>query len=297
MRRDQTILAVITLGLLGYGFYQAIYVAPTEQTMGDIQRIFYYHVPCAWTAGVLFFVNFAASLVYLVRLSPGIAKVSGMIGNAVAAICVIATLLWRDPLYTWTVKFWLVFSIAVLYFLFWRLARNTSQGRADAWAVSAAEVGVVFCSIVLITGPLWAKPVWGIWWTWDVRLTTTLVCWMIYVSYLMMRKFSDSSQTATLAAALAVFGFLDVPIVYMSIRWWRTQHPAPVFASQGGSIDPQMRTAVMMNWMAFLCLAGLLTWMRYTLDRRRQHLDYLHTIEALNVGEDARMPTELKGIR
>ena len=126
----------------------------------------------------------------------------------------------------------------MLYFLFWRLGKHTSQGRADAWAVSAAEVGVVFCSIVLITGPLWAKPVWGIWWTWDVRLTTTLVCWMIYVSYLMMRKFSESSQTATLAAALAVFGFLDVPIVYMSIRWWRTQHPAPVFASQGGGIDP-----------------------------------------------------------
>jgi heme exporter protein C len=295
MRRDQTILAVITLGLLAYGFYQAIYVAPTEQTMGDIQRIFYYHVPSAWTAGVMFFVNFAASLVYLVRLSPGIAKASGMIGNTVAAISVVATLAW--PQYSWKEKFWLVFSIAVLYFLFWRLAKKTSQGRADAWAISTAEVGVAFCTIVLITGPLWAKPVWGIWWTWDVRLTTTLVCWMIYVSYLMMRKFSASSQTATLAAALAVFGFLDVPIVYMSIRWWRTQHPAPVFASQGGSIDPAMRTAVMMNWLAFLCLAGLLTWMRYTLDRQRQHLDYLHTIEALNVGEDNRMPTELKGIR
>src|SRR3954471_24214479 len=108
MRRNQAIAAEITLGLLVYGFSQAIYVAPTEQTMGDIQRIFYYHVPSAWTSGVMFFVNFAASLVYLVRLSPGIAKVSGIIGSVVAAICVIATLLWRDPLYTWTVKFWLV---------------------------------------------------------------------------------------------------------------------------------------------------------------------------------------------
>jgi heme exporter protein C len=177
-----------------------------------------------------------------------------------------------------------------------RLANNTSQGRADAWAVSTAEVGTVFCTVVLITGPLWAKPVWGIWWTWDVRLTTTLICWLIYVSYLMMRKFSDSAQTATLAAALAVFGFLDVPIVYMAIRWWRTQHPQPVFGgAQGSGIDPVMRNAVMMNWLAFLALAGLLAWVRYTLDRRQQHLSYLHTMEALNVS-DAHRPVELKGI-
>lgn len=294
MRRSQLIFALITLGLLVYGFYQAIYVAPTEQTMGDIQRIFYYHVPSAWTAGVMFFVNFAASAVFLLRLSPGLAKFSGQAGTVVSAILAIASLAW--PGYSMTVRFSLAFSVAVIYFLFYRLAKHTSQGRADAWAVSAAEVGVVFCTIVLITGPLWARPVWGIWWTWDVRLTTTLVCWMIYVSYLMLRKFSDSSQTATLAAALAVFGFLDVPIVYMSIRWWRTQHPAPVFASQGGSIDPTMRTAVMMNWLAFLALAGLFAWMRYTLDRRRQHLSYLHTIEALNVA-DAHRPVELKGVR
>src|SRR5438270_698707 len=230
--------ALVTLILLSWGLHQALDVAPTEQTMGDIQRIFYYHVPSAWVSFLCFFANFLASIWYL----------------------------------------------------------TSKNLKADAIAVSTAEVGVVFCSIVLVTGPLWAKPVWGIWWTWDVRLTTTLVCWMIYVSYLMMRKFSDSSQTATLAAALAVFGFLDVPIVYMSIRWWRTQHPAPVFASQGGGIDPQMRYAVMMNWLAFLFLAGLLAWMRYTLDRRRQHLSYLHTIEALDVSE-SRRPMELKGIR
>lgn len=294
MRPSQIILAVVTLLLLAYGFYQAIYVAPTEQTMGDIQRIFYYHVPSAWTAGVMFFANFAASVVYLVRRSPGITRASAMIGNLAAAVAIIASLAW--PGYSITVKVWLVVSVAILYGFFWLLATRTSQGRADGWAVAFAEVGVAFCTIVLLTGPLWAKPVWGIWWTWDVRLTTTLVCWMIYVSYLMLRRFSESSETATLAAALAVFGFLDVPIVYMSIRWWRTQHPAPVFASQSGSIDPAMRNAVMMNWLAFLFLAGLFAWLRYTLDRRRQHLAYIHTIEALNVDE-MRMPTELKGIR
>src|SRR5436190_11769065 len=171
MKRAFPILVFLVVAFLGYAAYQALVIAPTEQTMGDIQRIFYYHVPSAWTSFLLFFINFLASIWFLVK-------------------------------------------------------RNKA---ADALALASAELGVVFCTIVLLTGPLWAKPVWGIWWTWDVRLTTTLVCWMIYVSYLMMRKFSDSSQTATLAAALAVFGFLDVPIVYMSIRWWRTQHPAPVF--------------------------------------------------------------------
>src|SRR3954464_4909864 len=112
MRRSQMILAVVTLGLLAYGFYQAIYVAPTEQTMGDIQRIFYYHVPSAWTAGVMFFINFAASVVYLLRLSPGMASVTGKIGNFFAGIAVIACLVW--PGYSWTVKFWLVFSVVVL---------------------------------------------------------------------------------------------------------------------------------------------------------------------------------------
>src|SRR3954464_8588670 len=100
MRRSQIILAVITLGLLAYGFYQAIYLAPTEETMGDIQRIFYYHVPSAWTAGVMFFINFATSVVYLSRLSPELARTSGKIGNVAAAIAVLACL--ASYKYTWT---------------------------------------------------------------------------------------------------------------------------------------------------------------------------------------------------
>src|SRR3954463_8439545 len=294
MRRSQIILAVVTLGLLAYGFYQAIYVAPTEQTMGDIQRIFYYHVPSAWTAGVLFFINFAASVVYLIRLSPELAGITGKIGNVAAAIAAIACLAW--PGYSWTVRLSLVFSVVAIWFLFFRLGNNTSQGRADAWAVSSAEVGVAFCTIVLLTGPLWAKPVWGIWWTWDVRLTTTLVCWMIYVSYLMMRNFSDSSQTATLAAALAVFGFLDVPIVYMSIRWWRTQHPQPVIGGgQNSGLDPSMWPPLLFNWLAFSCLAAMVVWMRYSLARAEQELEHQHAVRSLE-GRDEMQP-HLKGAR
>src|SRR5205085_10177966 len=113
-----------------YAFRQALFIAPTEETMGDIQRIFYYHVPNAFVAFTCFFANLIASLIYL-------------------------------------------------------RSRNL---RTDAFALATAEVGVIFCSVVLITGPLWAKPVWGIWWTWDARLTSTLVLWLIYGSYLLLRR-------------------------------------------------------------------------------------------------------------
>ncbi len=81
---------------------------------------------------------------------------------------------------------------------------------------------------------LWGRAAWGIWWTWDARLTSMLLLWLLYVSYLMLRRFSSTGQTQTLAAVLSVFAAVDVPIVYMSIRWWRTQHPSPVF---GGGPD------------------------------------------------------------
>src|SRR6202158_4171456 len=155
MKKAFPILGVITALLLSYALYQALVVAPTEQTMGDVQRIFYYHVPSAWTAFILFFVNFGASVFYLIKRNPA----------------------------------------------------------ADIVALVSAEVGVVFCTVVLVTGPIWARPVWGIWWTWDMRLTSTLVLWLIYVSYLFLRRFS-SGQTPTLAAALAVLGALCVPFVY-----------------------------------------------------------------------------------
>src|ERR1700688_507604 len=169
MKRAFPILGVLTAILLSYALYMALVGAPTEQTMGDVQRIFYYHVPSAWTAFTLFLINFVASILYLVR-------------------------------------------------------RNA---KADIVALVSAEVGVVFCTVVLVTGPIWARPVWGIWWTWDLRLTLTLVLWLIYVSYLMLRRFSTSSQTPVLAAVLAIFGALDVPLVYFSIWFFRTQHPQP----------------------------------------------------------------------
>ena len=135
--------------------------------------------------------------------------------------------------------------------------RHADEGRqAVAPAVPAgeggAEVGVVFCTVVIVTGPIWARPVWGIWWApGDIRLTTTLVLWLIYISYLVLRRFSTSSQTPVIAAVVAIFGALDVPLVYFSIWFFRTQHPSPVIGG-GGSLDPRILwlTAAVMFWTA-----------------------------------------------
>jgi heme exporter protein C len=222
MKRVFPILAVLTAALLSYALYEALIAAPTEQTMGDVQRIFYYHVPSAWTAFILFFVNFFASMAYLI---------------------------WR-------------------------------ANKADIVALVTAEVGVIFCTVVLVTGPIWARPVWGIWWTWDLRLTLTLVLWLIYVSYLVLRRFSSSGQTPLLAAVLAVFGALDVPLVYFSIWFFRTQHPQPVVGG-GGSIDPRMLHVLLINWLAFSCFAALVCWSRYRLEVLRREVDETLALEAL----------------
>ena len=227
MKLVSKLFIALTVAALAYAAYQALVVAPTEQTMGNVQRIFYYHVPSAWTAFLLFFVNFLASVVYI----------------------------WKR------------------------------SAAADAIAAATAEVGVVFCTVVLITGPIWARPVWGIWWTWDARLTTTLVLWLIYVSYLVLRSYSTGSQTALLAAALAIFGFVDVPIVYMTIRWFRTQHPSPVIGGgQNSGLDPSMWPPLLWNWLAWSMLAVILIAVRYRLQVMEEDVEQQHAQAALRGG-------------
>ncbi|PYX86797.1 MAG: cytochrome C assembly protein [Acidobacteria bacterium] len=222
MKKAFPIFALLTAVLLSYALYLALVWAPTEQTMGDVQRIFYYHVPSAWTAFLLFLINFVASVWYLV---------------------------WRSV-------------------------------KADIIALISAEVGVVFCTVVLVTGPIWARPVWGIWWTWDMRLTLTLVLWLIYVAYLVLRRFSSGTQTPLMAAVLAVFGALDVPLVYFSIWYFRTQHPSPVIG-KGGSLDPRMWHVLLINWLAFLCFAFLVSWSRYRLEKTKREVEEMLALEAL----------------
>ena len=214
-----SLLGLATLALLVIALYWALIGAPTEATMGTIQRIFYYHVPAALAGWTAFFVNAGASLVYLIRPSRA----------------------------------------------------------ADAWAVAGAEVGLAFLSITLTTGPIWARPVWGVWWDWDARLTLTLVMWVMYASYLLLRQLTpEGSLQPRLAAALALFFAADIPIDYMSIRWWRTQHPAPVlFGGPNSGLAPRMLVALLWSMAAFLALMGMLLWMRYRQQRLRDEITRL----------------------
>src|SRR6185437_6907694 len=137
-----------------------------------------------------------------------------------------------------------------------------------SWAVAFS-----FFTVGLTTGPIWARRAWGIWWTWDARLTTTLVLWLIYVSYLLLRRFAAGPQMQTLAAVLGIFGALDVPIVYMSNRWWRTQHPAPVFGGGAGSGMAWSMTRVLLwNLLAWFAWGVMLLLIRYHVERHRQKI-------------------------
>ena len=124
---------------------------------------------------------------------------------------------------------------------------------------SAAEVGLAFTTVVLITGPLWARPVWGIWWTWDARLTSTFVLWVLYVSYLLLRTLvEEPDRRALLSSLFGIFAFLDVPLVFFAIRWWRTQHPQPVImGGQGSGLDPTMKSVFFFSALAMHVLAAL----------------------------------------
>ena len=175
---------------------------------------------------------------------------------------------------------WTAFTLFSINFVASVLYLIKRRPTADIVAMVAAEVGVVFLTVNLVTGPIWARPVWGIWWTWDLRLTSTLVLWLIYVSYLFLRRFSSSGETPLLAAALAVLGALCVPFVFFSIWFFRTQHPQPVIGG-GGSMDPRMLHTLLINWLAFGCLAFLVCWSRYRLEKLQREVDHVHALESL----------------
>jgi heme exporter protein C len=153
----------------------------------------------------------------------------------------------------------------------------TRQAKADWLGVSAAEVGLAFILVVLVSGPIWAHPVWGIWWTWDARLTLTFVLGLLYVSYLLLRSMiEEPDKRALLSALFGIFAFLDVPLVYFSIRWWRTQHPQPVILGGAGSgLEPRMRVAYLLMWGALTGLLILLLNARYKLEALRASVEEL----------------------
>jgi heme exporter protein C len=211
-------LLALTLLVLAFGFYRAM-TAPTEATMGNLYRVFFYHFPHAILSFVFPYLNCIASFAYL----------------------------------------------------FWRSRSPEKALQADAFALASAEVTVLYSSIGLATGMLWGRAAWGIWWTWDARLTTYLLLWLLYVSYLLVRRFSATGQTAVVSAVLAIFAAIDIPICFMSIRWWRTQHPAPVFGGGADSgIDPSMLPAVLWNVVGWAMWGAFVLGLRYAIERRRQ---------------------------
>jgi len=165
--------------------------------------------------------------------------------------------------------FFLVFLASIAYVV----RRN---GKWDRIAHSCAEVGVVFVTLALLTGVIWGRPLWNTWWTWEPRLTTTLILWLIYVSYLMIRSYaSNQQQAARYSAVVGIVGFVDVPIVYYSVIWWRSIHPSPVVGpfAQASALEPIMLWILLFSFVTFLILFSYLvaerTALRNSEDRLR----------------------------
>ncbi len=215
---DTVLGLILGIGII-VALYMALIAAPREITMGDLQRIFYFHVPAGITGMTAFAINFVASLMYLFRKN----------------------------------RWW------------------------DNLALSAAEVGVMFLAMVLITGPIWAKPAWFVWWTWSPRLTLSLVLCLLYVAYLLIRNYiEDPERRALVSAVFGIIAFVDTPLVWFSIRWWRDIHPSPMLET--GGLSPSMRPAFLICWVAFQFLLIYLLRRRFYLESMRDELERLERL-------------------
>lgn len=212
--RIGNILGVATLVSMILALWMIFAWVPTEMEQGIVQRIFYFHVPCAWVAFAAFAIVAVAGIFYL------------WLGGQI----------WDDIGY------------------------------------AAAEIGMLFCTLMLISGSLWAKPIWGAWWTWDSRLTTSFVLWLLYGGYLMMRAtLEETGQVARFAAVVGIVAALDVPVIIVSVRLWRTIHPAVLVTRQGGHglTDPRMVITLLVSVGAFTLMLGWLLMLRLTVLRTR----------------------------
>jgi heme exporter protein C len=151
----------------------------------------------------------------------------------------------------------------------------TRNFKYDAAAVAVTEVGLAFLAANLVTGSIWGREIWGIWWTWDARLTSALVCWLLYAGYLMLRRaIEEPTQRATFAAVFSIFAFIDVPIVVFSIKWWRTQHPQPVFWA-GGGFPPDWTRHFLWNLGAIILLGAVMIAVRFRQEETQREIDSL----------------------
>jgi heme exporter protein C len=210
----------------GVAFFAALGLiflyAPVEAVQGIAQKIFYIHVPLAWSLFLAVAVLLVASLAFLWKSNPA-----------------------HD-----------------------RLAR------------AAGEVGALFATLVLLTGSLWGKAVWGTWWTWDGRLTSTLVLWFLLVGYVLYRSLAEGppARTARLAAVLGVIAAIDVPIIHLSVEWWRTLHPDPVVlraGDVGGGLPGEMFVALIASVLAFTLLLVTLLVARYRIAQAEDRVEEL----------------------
>src|SRR5579863_10253134 len=153
----------------------------------------------------------------------------------------------------------------------------TRNLKYDAFAAAVTEVSLAFASIVLATGMIWGRIIWGIWWTWDARLTSMLVCWLIYAGYMMLRRaIEEPTERARLSAVVSIFGCVDIFIVWKSIEWFRTQHPGPVLSVRdGGGMAPGMEGPIYWNWLALMCLAAILVMVRMRQEDMSRQIDSL----------------------
>jgi heme exporter protein C len=217
--RASWFLPAATIAMLLASLYLIFVWVPNEMTMGVVQRIFYIHLPSAFTGFVAFYVGGVASVLYLLK----------------------------------------------------------REDRYDDLSASANEVGLVFTVVNLVTGILWAKPIWGVYWAWDGRMTTQLLLALIYAGYLILRQsVNDPGQRAVVCAVVSIFGMVDIPIVYMANRWWRTQHPSPVLlGGQGSGLDPSMRIVLYFTFAAMLFLLAYLVKTRRRLEQTRREVEGL----------------------
>jgi heme exporter protein C len=145
----------------------------------------------------------------------------------------------------------------------------------DSFAAAVTEVGLAFSAVNLITGMLWGRIIWGIWWTWDARLTSTLVGWIIYAGYVMLRRaVEEPTERARMSAVVSILAFADVPIIFFSIKWWRTQHPQPVMYA-GGFMSPAYWYMMFLNWLPLLLLAVALLLIRLRQEQTGREIDAL----------------------
>lgn len=140
----------------------------------------------------------------------------------------------------------------------------TGNFKYDSFAAGVNEVALVFASAGLAMGSIWARFAWGVWWAWDARLTSMLLCWLLYAGYLVMRRSVEEPSTrARLSAVLSIFGCFGVAFVYKSIDWYRTQHPSPVLEFRGGGgMGPGMEYPLLLSFIGMLCLGVLLAMVR-----------------------------------